>query len=67
MQIIEELLEPNSDTEDIEPEEQELRDKLIAPVLTSPNPSTTVEWEEGVDEGDIPDPIDTDKQGVAQF
>ena len=63
--IIQDLLDPNSDTEDIDPEEQQLRKQLQAPILTTPNPSTSIEWEHGVDVNDIPQPIAESDEGVA--
>ena len=64
--VLQRLLEPSSDDEDIEPEEQKLREKLISPILTQPNLSTTVE-DLGLNLNDLPDPILENDEGVAQL
>ena len=64
--ILQQLLEPNQDGEDIEPEEQELREKLLAPILTQPNQSMTVE-DLGLNLNDLSEPILEDDKGVARI
>ena len=44
-----------------------LQKQIQAPILTTPNQSTTIEWEHGVDLDNIPQPIEESDEGVAQL